>query len=275
MIASYGYWIVFGLVALESSGIPLPGEVALISAAIYAGATHRIDISLVILAGAAGAVFGDNLGFWLGRGAGLRLLLRYGRYLRLDERRLKLGQYLFLQYGGPIVFFGRFVAVLRAFAALLAGANGMAWRRFLLFNAAGGVLWATLYGGGAYLFGQAIHPIAGIASIATLGLALAGMSALYMVFSRHERAPEIRGRTRPARPAAASSVAVTPHHAVSKPAIARYAGSGWRRDAYRGCKEIDAACYLLVTCVSGTVPSQPPPSARKRLTMACMCVRRT
>jgi membrane protein DedA with SNARE-associated domain len=110
---------VFGLIASESSGIPLPGETALVSAAIYAGNTHSLDIGFLILVAAAAAVVGDNLGFWVGRELGFRVLVRYGRYLGLDEARLKLGQYLFLRHGGKIVFLGRFVAVLRAFAAVL------------------------------------------------------------------------------------------------------------------------------------------------------------
>src|SRR4051812_23126754 len=106
LVAEYGYWAVFGLVMLESSGIPLPGETALISAAIYAGTTHRIDPSLVIMAAGAGAILGDNVGFWVGREFGLSLLVRYGCYLHLDAPHLRLGQYLFLRHGGKIVFFG-------------------------------------------------------------------------------------------------------------------------------------------------------------------------
>jgi membrane protein DedA with SNARE-associated domain len=187
LIAAYGYWAVFGLVALESSGIPLPGEAALVSAAIYAGTTHRIGIAPVILAAAGGAVLGDNLGFWAGREFGFRLLLRYGRYVRLDEARLKLGQYLFLRHGGKIVFFGRFVAVLRACAALLAGANRMRWRRFLVFNAGGGVIWATLYGLGGYVFGRSVHRFAGPLGIAVAAIVVIAAIALWIVFRRHEK----------------------------------------------------------------------------------------
>ena len=187
LVAHYGYWAVFGFVALESSGIPLPGETILIAAAIYAGDTQQLDIVRVILCAAAGAVLGDNLGFWVGRKIGMNLLQRHGKSIGLDARRLKLGQYLFLRHGGKIVFFGRFVAVLRAFAAVLAGANGMAWGRFLLFNALGGILWATLYGGGAYLFGKAVHRVAGPVGIALLVLALASMVIATIVIRRHEQ----------------------------------------------------------------------------------------
>src|SRR5438309_412905 len=88
---------------------------------------------------------------WVGREGGYHLLRRYGRYIRLDERKVKLGQYLFRKHGGKVVFFGRFIAVLRTWAAFLAGANCMPWRSFLLFNALGGIIWATVYGLGGLL----------------------------------------------------------------------------------------------------------------------------
>src|SRR6266436_2822832 len=118
LLATYGYWAVLVFVAIESTGIPFPGETMLLIAAIYAGTTHQLSIPLVILAAASGAIIGDNIGFWVGR---------EGRYRLLDERKLKLGQYLFLKHGGKVVFFGRFVAVLRAWAAFLAGTNHMSW----------------------------------------------------------------------------------------------------------------------------------------------------
>src|SRR5260221_14602181 len=130
LLTTYGYWAVLLFVALESTGIPFPGETMLLVAAIYAGTTHRLAIPWVIVAASSGAILGDNLGFWVGREGGYRLLRRYGRYIRLEERRLKLGQYLFMRHGGKVVFFGRLVAVLRAWAGFLAGTNRMRWPRF-------------------------------------------------------------------------------------------------------------------------------------------------
>jgi membrane protein DedA with SNARE-associated domain len=160
-LTTYGYWAVLLFVAIESIGIPFPGETMLLVAAIFAGTTHRLFIPLVIVAAASGAILGDNLGFWVGREGGFRLLRRYGRYIRLDERKLKLGLYLFRRHGGKVVFFGRFVAVLRAWAAFLAGTNRMRWPAFLLFNALGGIVWATAYGLGGYFLGDNIHRLAG------------------------------------------------------------------------------------------------------------------
>src|ERR671925_1694627 len=100
LLVAYGYWAVLLFVAIESTGIPFPGETMLLAAAVYAGTTHHLQIPLVIAAAAGGAILGDNLGFLIGREGGYRLLHRYGRYVPLDARRLKLGRYLFLRNGG-------------------------------------------------------------------------------------------------------------------------------------------------------------------------------
>jgi membrane protein DedA with SNARE-associated domain len=175
-LATYGYWAVLLFVAIESTGIPFPGETMLLIAAIAAGTTHQLSILWVIVAAVSGAILGDNLGFWIGREGGFRLLRRYGRYIRLDERKLKLGLYLFRTHGGKVVFFGRFIAVLRAWAAFLAGTNRMRWPSFLLFNALGGAVWATVYGLGGYFLGDNIHRLAG--PVGTITLILAGLIIL-------------------------------------------------------------------------------------------------
>ena len=154
LIAQHGYWVVFVIVMLESAGVPLPGETILILAAGYAGATGELNLTLVITCAAAGAIVGDNIGFWIGRTFGANFLLRYGKFVHLPESRLKLGQYLFEKHGAKIVFFGRFVAFLRVFAALLAGVNKYGWPQFLFFNAAGGITWAIAIGVSAYVFGD-------------------------------------------------------------------------------------------------------------------------
>lgn len=186
LLANYGYWAVFVFVAIESTGIPFPGETMLLTAAIYAGTTHHLAIPLVILAAAAGAIVGDNVGFWVGREGGYRLLRRYGPYIRLDERKIKLGQYLFLKHGGKVVFFGRFVAVLRAWAAFLAGTNRMRWPSFLIYNALGGVVWATVYGLGGYYLGDNIHRFTGPVGITFLVIAFLLLVAGFIFIRCHE-----------------------------------------------------------------------------------------
>src|SRR5216684_4199973 len=171
---------------LESAGVPLPGETILVSAAAYAGHKHSLDIRYVIAAAAGGAIFGDNIGFWVGREFGASLLARWGYLVGLDDRKRKLGQYLFALHGGKIVFFGRFVALLRAFAALLAGVNGLPPLRFFIFNAAGGIVWATVFGLGGYLLGAGIHRIAGPVGWAVLAITLAGAVGLWRYYKRHE-----------------------------------------------------------------------------------------
>jgi membrane protein DedA with SNARE-associated domain len=187
LIQAYGYWIVLVFVAIESTGVPFPGETMLLAAATYAGVTHHLSLPLIIAAAAAGAILGDNLGFFVGREGGYRLLRRFGHVIHLDARRLKLGQYLFLRHGGKIVFFGRFVAVLRAWAAFLAGANRMRWSHFLLFNAAGGIIWAALYGAGGYLLGDTVHRLTGPVGIVIFMLAAAMTLASFFFLRRNER----------------------------------------------------------------------------------------
>ena len=192
LIQTYGLWVVFTLIMLECMGIPMPGETALATAALYAGSTHEIGIASVVLVAAAAAIMGDNIGYLVGRSIGIRLVARYGRYVRLNEPRLKVGQYLFLRHGGKIVFFGRFIAFLRTYAALLAGINRMGWSHFLTMNALGGVFWASLFGGGAYLFGAQVKRVTGPASVLLLLVALGLTVAGILSFRRRERELEQR-----------------------------------------------------------------------------------
>lgn len=155
LLAGYGYLVVFAFVALESVGLPLPGETALIAAGVYAGTTHHLNVGIVALVAAVAAVLGDNVGYLLGRHGGARLAARFGRRVGLTPVRLKVGRYLFARHGGKVVFFGRFVTVLRTFAAFFAGLNGMRRGRFVVANAVGAVLWAALCSYGAYALGDA------------------------------------------------------------------------------------------------------------------------
>ncbi len=173
LIADYGYFAVFVVVALESAGVPLPGETALLTAAVFAG-QGTLKIEWVIAVAAAAAILGDNCGYWVGREFGFPLLYRYGRVLRIDEGKLKVAQYLFLRHGGKIVFFGRFVAILRTFAAFLSGVNRLPWPRFFAFNALGGVVWATLFGLGGYFLGVAFETYARPVGLGALACAVIG-----------------------------------------------------------------------------------------------------
>jgi membrane protein DedA with SNARE-associated domain len=177
LFQQYGYGVIFLGIMLESTGLPLPGESLLIAAAIYAATTHRLNIFILIPIAAAGAIGGDQIGYFLGRWIGFRLLVRCGHKIGLSDERLNLGRFLFRRYGGAVVFFGRFVAVLRTFAALLAGANRMPWHTFLLWNASGGIAWTSLYGFGAYLLGDAAKRVSGPVGLV---LAVIGAAALLL-----------------------------------------------------------------------------------------------
>jgi len=190
-IQQYGYLGIAVVVGLESMGLPLPGEATLIAAALYAGKTQALNIWVIIACASTGAILGDNLGFWIGREIGFRLLLRYGAYLRLTESRIKLGEYLFQRHGGKIVFFGRFISLLRSLAALLAGVNQMSWPRFLLFNATGGTLWATLYGLAAFYIGREVESLRRPIGIGFLVVGVLVVIIALVFIARHETELEI------------------------------------------------------------------------------------
>jgi membrane protein DedA with SNARE-associated domain len=191
LIATYGYVAIGCIIALESMGLPLPGESALVAAALYAS-HHDHNIAGVVAAAATGAIVGDNVGYWIGREFGYRLLLRYGAAVGLSASKIKLGQYLFLRHGGKMVFFGRFVAVLRVLAALLAGVNRMDWRRFLLANAAGGILWACVVGFAAYAFGRAVLEVTAPVGIGLIAISVALIIVVVWVVRSHEAEFEAR-----------------------------------------------------------------------------------
>lgn len=185
VISTYGYWAVLLFVGMEGTGIPVPGETALITAALYAGTTHNLDIGLVVATAAGGAILGDNAGYWIGRELGYPLLLRYGPKVGITEPRLKLGRYLFLRHGGKVVFFARFVTLLRVLAALLAGATHMVWPRFALFNALGAATWAATFGFGAYAFGAAIDRVSGPIGMTALVLGAMAVAAGFLFLRRN------------------------------------------------------------------------------------------
>jgi membrane protein DedA with SNARE-associated domain len=187
LITSFGYWAVFCLVALESVGVPLPGETSVIAAGIYAGHSHKLSIWVIFLVAAAAAIIGDNIGYWVGDKGGYQLLRRYGHYVRIDESKMKIGRYIFDRHGGKVVFFGRFVSILRTYAAFLAGTNKMRWRTFFIFNAAGGIVWAAIYAFGAYILGNSLRTISGTVNLVLLGVAVVVMAFAIMVIRRQAK----------------------------------------------------------------------------------------
>lgn len=153
-ITDHGLPLLFVVVMIESFGVPLPGETALILFGVLASRGHY-NIAVVIAVAASAAIVGDNLGYWLiGRLGGRALFNRWGWLRKYSERVLPRAEELMAKHGGKTVFFGRFVTVLRYTAAWIAGLGRMHWARFLFWNAAGGIAWATLVGLVAYYGGQ-------------------------------------------------------------------------------------------------------------------------
>lgn len=184
-LTDYGYLAVFLVVGVESIGVPVPGETMLIVASLYAGSTHKLSIVLIVLVAAGGAIVGDNIGYTLGRHGGWRLLRRYGHRVGVDERRLKLGRYLFLRHGGKVVFFGRFVGILRTYAAALAGANHMPFRRFFSYNASGGIVWASIYGFGYYYAAHLLKKLNTPFTILAIAAAVAAVAGMFLFIRRN------------------------------------------------------------------------------------------
>ena len=191
LLHRYGIAFICLIILLESMGAPLPGESLLVAASIYAATTHKLDITMIAAAACVGAILGDNFGYLIGRSVGIRVLARFGRHVGLTERRLRIGQYLFRRHGGKVVFFGRFMALLRTFAALLAGANAMHWRSFLLYNALGGIVWSCFYSFGPYLLGDAATRVAGPVGLALGAVALVVIAwAIWFVRRNEHRLAE-------------------------------------------------------------------------------------
>jgi membrane protein DedA with SNARE-associated domain len=183
LIGRWGYAIVFAMVALQGSGVPVPGASALVAGAVYAATTHRLAIAGVIAAAASGAIVGQSLGYGLGRWGGWPLLRRYGHRVRLTESRLKIGRYLFAHHGGKVVFFGRFVSGLRTLTGFLAGANRMPLRRFILFNVAGGIVWAVYNGLKFFYFADILKNSSTAVSVA-VGLVGAALTVALLLHLR-------------------------------------------------------------------------------------------
>jgi membrane protein DedA with SNARE-associated domain len=187
LISAYGPVFVGGMLALECLCIPVPGETVLLTAAVYAGRTHNINIWMVFIAGFAGAVCGNLLAFWLGGRYGYRLLWRYGGYLRLTHARLRIGQYLFFLHGGKFVIFARFVPVLRSIAGVLAGANRMPAGPFMAANLAGALAWVGLDCVCAYSIGKGLARLTTWFGIVLGCIVLLAVAGLAIFLRRHEK----------------------------------------------------------------------------------------
>ena len=149
LFARYGYAVVFAGVFLENTGLPVPGETALLAGAALAH-FGQLSLGWVIVTATAAAILGDNLGFFIGRRGGRRLAERHGRHIGLTPERLLEFDRFFLRHGPKTVFAARFITGLRVVGAVLAGGSGMKWPQFLFFNATGAVVWCTVIASAGY-----------------------------------------------------------------------------------------------------------------------------
>lgn len=171
LLKQWGYAVVFAAMLLENAGVPLPGETITLLGG-YAAGSGELDGFGVVLAAFSGAVLGDNIGYWVGRRLGWGFMLRVGRLLRQSPEQMETLRNGFLRHAGKSVFLGRFVALLRVLAGPMAGAVGMPYRRFLLCNAGGALLWASLMVGLAWLGGRWIPFRQMAAGVVEFGLGL-------------------------------------------------------------------------------------------------------
>ena len=153
-LAQYGYWAVAAALLLENAGVPIPGETILLLASFLAYSEHRLHLPYIILVGVCAATIGDNLGFLIGHYGGRPLLTRYGKVLFIRPETIEQGEKLFARYGAATIFVARFIAGMRVIAGPLAGILRMPWRKFVIFNFLGAVLWVTVISSVGYLFGR-------------------------------------------------------------------------------------------------------------------------
>src|SRR6202451_3415214 len=185
-VSHIGYPVMFLLVMAESGGVPIPGETALIGAALLAS-QGKLKIELVIPLAAAAAIVGDNIGYLIGREGGRWLLQRPGRFHRQRLEVLSTGEPFFERHGPKAVFFGRFVLGLRVWASWLAGATRMRWRSFFFWNACGGICWATGVGLVAYFLGKSAGSAIEAFGIYGLAALLLGAFGVFFAHRRHRR----------------------------------------------------------------------------------------
>ena len=155
-LAAYGAFALFLIIYVESFGAPVPGETAVIAAALLAS-QGELSIVAVYVAVLAAAILGDSTGYLIGRFGGRRVLERFGPYVGLTEERLGAIEARFRKGGIVLVMFARFLPLLRQLNGVLAGSLNMPWHLFLAANAAGAVMWTSLYVLGPYFFGHLFH----------------------------------------------------------------------------------------------------------------------
>jgi membrane protein DedA with SNARE-associated domain len=171
-LAHYGYWAVGAALLLENAGLPVPGETILLLASFLAYSEHKLALPYIILVGIFAATLGDNLGFAIGFYGGRPLLERYQKTLHIRASVIARGEELFARYGAATIFVARFIAGMRIVAGPLAGVLRMSWRKFLLFNFLGAVVWVSVIAGVGYFFGKHWEELVDLVEDANIAIAI-------------------------------------------------------------------------------------------------------
>ena len=189
LLQTYTYPVLVGLVLLESLGIPLPGEIALVTAAAYASLGH-ISIYVVIILAALGAIVGGALGYLIGLRGGLPLVLHYGGYIGVRRRHVDRAHAFFEKHGAKTILFGRFIAILRTWAAIVAGGAGMSFPKFVLYNSIGSVVWAIVFGWLGYYFGRDLPLLESyISRVSLVLLVTLAVGIMALIFWKRRKKP--------------------------------------------------------------------------------------
>jgi len=183
----YGYWTVAIALLLENAGIPVPGETILLFASFLAYSERELHLPVIIIVATAACTLGDNLGYLIGRRGGRRLLARYQDIFRIRDKTIARGERLFARYGSLTIFFARFVFGMRIIAGPLAGVLHMEWKRFVVFNFLGAVVWVTVITCVGYFFGSQWEALLRVMHRINLGIAAAVGVVALLLWWRHRR----------------------------------------------------------------------------------------
>lgn len=186
-VVHYGYWAVAVALLLENAGVPAPGETILLLASFLAYSQRELQLSWIIVVGTIAATLGDNLGFGLGYYGGRPLLERYQSVFRIKRKTLTQGESLFARFGAVTVFFARFIFGMRIITGPLAGVLRMPWRKFLVFNFLGAVLWVTTVSSAGYFFGLHWERLQRDVRWFDLGAAVLVLMAVALLWGRSRR----------------------------------------------------------------------------------------
>lgn len=153
LIKMYGYWVIAVGIFLECMGVPFPGETVLILGGVGASLGH-LNLAAVIIIAIIAAVAGDNVGYIIGKKFGRKIIKKFEHLPLFHYKHIERAEGFFRRHGNKTVFIGRFTAILRTYAAVLAGVFGMEHKIFFFYNVTGGIVWAIIFGVLGYIIGN-------------------------------------------------------------------------------------------------------------------------